>query len=54
MMPERIGNIGKAQGVKESRRPAIKKVAKSILVNQRSFESEKHIESIQEILSFMT
>ena len=27
MMPERIGNIGKAQGVKESSRPAIKKVA---------------------------
>jgi len=33
--------------------PAIKKVAKSILMNQRSFESEKYIDSIQEILSLI-
>ena len=33
--------------------PAIKKVAKSILMNQRSFETEKYIGSIQEILSFI-
>ena len=33
--------------------PAIKKVAKSILMNQRSFESEKYIGSIREILSFI-
>jgi len=32
---------------------AIKKVAKSILTNRRSFESEKYIDSIQEILSLI-
>jgi len=32
---------------------AIKKVAKSILTNQRSFESEKYIDSIQEVLSLI-
>ena len=32
---------------------AIKKVAKSILTNQRSFESEKYIDSIQEILGLI-
>lgn len=32
---------------------AIKKVAKSILTNQRSFESEKYIDSVQEILSLI-
>ena len=33
--------------------PAIEKVAKSILLNQRSFESEKNISSIQEIIGFI-
>ncbi len=33
--------------------PAIKKVAKSILMNQRSFETEKYIGSIQEILTLI-
>ena len=33
--------------------PAIKKVAKSILTNQRSFETEKYIGSIQEILTLI-
>jgi len=33
--------------------PAIKKVAKSILMNQRSFETEKYIGSIQEIINFI-
>jgi phosphoenolpyruvate phosphomutase len=33
--------------------PAINKVAKSILINQRSFESEKYISSIQEILGLI-
>ncbi len=33
--------------------PAIKKVAKSILTNQRSFETEKYISSVQEIISFV-
>jgi phosphoenolpyruvate phosphomutase len=32
---------------------ATKKVAKSILTNQRSFESEKYIDSIQEIISLI-
>jgi len=33
--------------------PAIKKVAKSILTNQRSFETEKYISSVQDIISFV-
>ena len=33
--------------------PAIKKVAKSIVMSQRSFETEKYIGSIQEILTLI-
>ena len=34
--------------------PAMEKVAKSILVNQRSFESEKQISSINKIIELIT